>query len=123
MYDVHILVMDEFTEVVICFHGLSEVLLGCLHCRVQMLLVHVAESHHAATLVADEMEVASAYTAHSDDASSKLIAGSHVVVGSSHLAHYLTGKDGEEGRCHSSPLQETSSVYCHVCSRFYSVCC
>ena len=100
-------------------HCLAEALLGGSHCRVEVILVHIAQGHHAAALVALEVEIATAYATHTYDASCELVTRSHIVVGSPHLAQHLAGKDGEECRRGCCSLQETSSVYSHVVLGLY----
>ena len=119
MHDIHVGVVYELTEIVVGLHCLAEALLGGSHCRVEVILVHIAQGHHAAALVALEVELATAYATHTYDASCELVTRSHIVVGSPHLAQHLAGKDGEECRRGCCSLQETSSVYSHVVLGLY----
>ena len=53
--DIYIGVVDEFAEVMIGFQLFAPFLLGRSDCRIEVLLVNVAESHETAVLVADKM--------------------------------------------------------------------
>ena len=96
MHDIHARVMNQLAEVVVRLHCFVETLLGCLYCRIQMLLIHVAHCHQAACLVTDEMQTRTADAAHTDDTTRKLVTGGYELVLATHLAQHLARHDGKE---------------------------
>ena len=81
MDDVHIGVMDQVAPVMISLEFCSEPLLTLLDRVVQVVLVHVADCHQAATLVACEVEIGHSDSSDSDDASGHLVARSDELAG------------------------------------------
>ena len=113
VYDVDIGIVNQFAEVVIGFDVVAPFLFSCANGRVEMLLIHVAQSNETAVLVANEVRGGATDTAHANQTSRQLVAGSNVRVVASHFAQHFAGHDAEKRSSCCTFRDKGTSVHFH----------
>ena len=107
--NVHVGVVNQVAPVRVGLQAGSKLLHAGIQCPAQVILVHVAHSHQAATPVAGKVEAAHAYSAGAYDAPRKLVAGRHVAVVSAHFPQHFPRQNGKQANPGRSLFDKTSS--------------
>ena len=113
MHDIYIGIVYQISPVCVGLQVGVELLHTGIQSLAKVILVHVADGHQTAALVAGEVETAHANAADTDDAPRELVAGRHEIVVSTHLSEHFPGKDGEKANSGSRFLDKTSSRMSH----------
>ena len=113
MDDVHVGVVHQVAPVMVGLEFRAEALLSGLQRVVQVLLVHIADRHEAAALVAGEMQAGHADTTGTDDAARHLVTRRDDVLAAAHRTENLPRQHREQGHARRRLLDKTSSGFTH----------